>query len=283
MKALVVYKGDLPDIEYLKEFFAELKVASVDVNSVGDFLPSKPLKTASQGVEFLSKILNILNFDVIVFSNETLPKEIASCFASKYNLASISHVSAIESKDKLYFIVYSWKNFGLRIESKTQPTVIISNLKYFKGGYSNFDEEVMEIPEETRIEYIDTKEANFTNRIKSKITIGVGLGVSKELLNSVLVFADKIGAKVVCTRPVADLGFLPYGRVVGDTGSSLETDIYIALGISGAHQHLNSIEARKIIAVNKDPTAPIFSKAQIKINSKVEDVLPGVIEWAKSF
>jgi electron transfer flavoprotein alpha subunit len=283
MKALVVYKTELPDIDYLKEIFTDIKVANIDGNANGDFLPSKPLETSIQGVEFLSKIKNILDFDVIIFSNEILPKEIASYFASKNNLASISHVSGIEAKDDLSFIVYSWKNLGLKIASKTKPTVIIANLKPFNGDYPNGDKEIIEVKDESDIEFVRTKEINFTSEIKSKITIGVGLGVSKELLNSIFELADKISAKVVCTRPVADLGYLPYDRVVGDTGSTLHTDIYIALGISGAQQHLNSVKAEKIIAVNKDPSAPIFSKAQIKINEKVEDILPGVIEWAKSF
>ncbi|BAL80978.1 electron transfer flavoprotein subunit alpha/FixB family protein [Caldisericum exile] len=284
MKALIVYETNLPNLNDLHNIFDNIRIASVRNDRDADYIPSFLIRVSSEGLEFLSKIEEINDFDVIIFSNEVLPREIASLFAGKNGFGIVSHVSEIRAeKNNLSFIVYGWKNLGVEIISKTKPTVCIINNGVYKDKYNPLNREIIEISKDQSVEIVESFPQSIDEKIKSKIVIGVGLGVSKDLYQQIFFIAEKIGAKVVCTRPVADLGYFPYDSVVGDTGIEIETDIYIALGISGSIQHLSGISAKTIIAVNSDSNAPIFSKAHIKVNENVEKVVGGLFEWVKGF
>jgi len=115
---------------------------------------------------------------------------------------------------------------------------------------------------------------------KSDIVVGVGRGV-KEQENIAMVeeFAEAIGGVVGCTRPVVDSEWLPKARQVGSSGKTIKPKLYIALGISGAFQHLAGLKgADTIIAVNKDPNAPIFNAADYGIVEDMFKVLPALKE-----
>jgi electron transfer flavoprotein alpha subunit len=108
------------------------------------------------------------------------------------------------------------------------------------------------------------------------ILVAVGRGVgSEENLSAVQAFADAIGATLACSRPVADKGWLPKSRQVGTSGKVVRPKIYLALGISGAYQHAAGMRgAGTIIAVNTDPSAPIFDVAHYGIVADLFEVLP---------
>jgi electron transfer flavoprotein alpha subunit len=97
-------------------------------------------------------------------------------------------------------------------------------------------------------------------------------------------FADAIGATLSCSRPVADKGWLPKSRQVGTSGKTVKPKVYVALGISGAFQHQAGMKySGTIIAVNKDPRAPVFNIAHYGIVGDMFQVLPVLTEkFAKS-
>ena len=106
------------------------------------------------------------------------------------------------------------------------------------------------------------------------VSIGRGIG-KKENIPIVQDFADLIGATLSCSRPVDDEEWLPKSRQVGTSGKTVRPKIYIALGISGAYQHQAGMKnADTIIAVNKDPKAPIFNVAHYGIVEDLFKVLP---------
>ncbi|MGB9769625.1 MULTISPECIES: electron transfer flavoprotein subunit alpha/FixB family protein [Caldisericum] len=285
MKALVIYENNLPNIKLLACNFDSIKVASFKKDNAADYLPSNPIKFSHEGFDFISKIKDIKDYDVIFFSNEVLSKEVASLYAGKNGLGVISHVSEIKvhKDNSLSFIVYGWGNLAVEIMSKTKPTVCILHSSTSKDKYNPLTIDLIEVSNDESLNLIETRYQNIDDKIKTKIAIGIGLGVSKDLFEKIFFIAEKLGAEIVCTRPVSDMGYLPYEKVIGDTGKEIETDFYIALGISGSIQHLSGVQAKTIIAVNSDPNAPIFAKAQIKINDSVERVIEGLFQWAKSF
>jgi electron transfer flavoprotein alpha subunit len=113
---------------------------------------------------------------------------------------------------------------------------------------------------------------------KATIVVGIGRGI-KEAKNMPLVqeFAQDIGAVLAASRPVVDAGWLPKEVQVGSSGKTIKPKLYIALGISGAFQHIAGMKgADTIIAVNKDPKAPIFSVAHYGIVDDLHKVVPAL-------
>jgi len=113
---------------------------------------------------------------------------------------------------------------------------------------------------------------------KATVVVGVGRGL-KEAKNLPLVqdFAQDLGAVLAASRPVVDAGWLPKEVQVGSSGKTIKPKLYIALGISGAFQHVAGMKgADTIIAVNKDPKAPIFAVAHYGIVDDLHKVLPAL-------
>jgi electron transfer flavoprotein alpha subunit len=115
---------------------------------------------------------------------------------------------------------------------------------------------------------------------EADVLVSVGRGIEEEE-NIVLVeaLADALGATLSSSRPIVDNGWLPKNRQVGQSGKVVTPDVYIAIGISGAVQHVAGMKgADTIIAINTDPNAPIFDLADYGIVDDLFDVVPELIE-----
>ncbi len=118
---------------------------------------------------------------------------------------------------------------------------------------------------------------------QAEIIVAVGRGI-KEQKNIDLAkqLADALGGEIAASRPICDSGWLPMDRQVGSSGQTVAPKLYLALGISGAIQHVVGMKgARTIIAVNKDSEAPIFEIADVAVVGNLFDVVPPLIEEIK--
>ena len=117
----------------------------------------------------------------------------------------------------------------------------------------------------------------------AELIVSVGRGI-READNIPLVqqLADALGAELAASRPICDSGWLPMERQVGSSGQTVAPKLYLAVGISGAIQHLVGMKGAKIIvAINKDPDAPIFEVADYGIVGDLFQVVPALIEEVK--
>ena len=113
--------------------------------------------------------------------------------------------------------------------------------------------------------------------------MSVGRGI-KEQANIALAqkLAEALHAEIAASRPICDAGGLPMERQVGSSGQTVAPKLYLALGISGAIQHVVGMKgARTIVAINKDPEAPIFEIADYGIAGDLFEIVPAMIQALK--
>jgi electron transfer flavoprotein alpha subunit len=118
---------------------------------------------------------------------------------------------------------------------------------------------------------------------QAEIIVSVGRGI-KEQKNIELAkqLADALGGELAASRPICDNGWLPMDRQVGSSGQTVAPKLYLALGISGAIQHIVGMKgARSIVAINKDAEAPIFEIADLAVVGNLFDIVPPLIEEVK--
>ena len=113
--------------------------------------------------------------------------------------------------------------------------------------------------------------------------VSVGRGIKEQTNIQVAErLAEAIGAELAASRPICDAGWLPMERQVGSSGQTVAPKLYLALGISGAIQHLVGMKgARSVVAINKDEEAPIFEVADVAVVGNLFDVVPPLIEEVK--
>ncbi len=145
-----------------------------------------------------------------------------------------------------------------------------------KAEIIKLDSPVSEVPDYRKfLEYIEAV-AGDVDITKSDIVVGIGRGI-KEQDNLAMIeeFAAAIGGVVACSRPIVDADWLPKDRQVGSSGKVIKPKLYIAIGISGAFQHVAGMKgAETIVAINKDANAPIFHEADYGIVDDLFKVIP---------
>ena len=134
------------------------------------------------------------------------------------------------------------------------------------------------------IESVD-KATNKVSIADADIVVSAGRGLKgPENWGMIEELADILGAATACSKPVSDLGWRPHSEHVGQTGKPVASNLYIAIGISGAIQHLAGINASKVkVVINTDAEAPFFKAADYGVVGDAFDVVPALIEKLKTF
>ncbi|BAB66866.1 FAD-binding protein [Sulfurisphaera tokodaii] len=236
----------------------------------------------------LSKVIKKYKPEAIFFPGTRNSRELASTTAIEVDTGLIADCVSFDVDEK--GIIYSTRpDFG----GKEMSTIICPNHKpvmiTVRGGVFY----PIKIPKEgevivEEIEDLSTKfkVLNYTKLQKrnvlaeADIVIGVGRGIkSPENIKLAEELASVLNGVVGVSKPLADMGWYPKERQIGQTGTTIRPKLYIALGISGAVQHLVGISgARRIIAINIDPEAPIFQNCDYGVIGDIFEVVPGLVK-----
>lgn len=148
------------------------------------------------------------------------------------------------------------------------------------GAVSDRSSEAEGLSARRRFVQVIPAEAGDVDITREEVLVAVGRGIGEQD-NLALVddLAQAMGATVCCSRPIVDAKWLDKARQVGTSGQTVKPRVYLALGISGAFQHLGGLKGSPfVVAVNKNPKAPIFQAAQVGIVADLADFLPALTE-----
>lgn len=137
-----------------------------------------------------------------------------------------------------------------------------------------------------KVEVVSVDKA--TNKVTiadAEVVVSAGRGMKgPENWNLIEDLADVLGAATACSKPVSDMGWRPHGEHVGQTGKPVASNLYIAIGISGAIQHLAGINSSKVkVVINNDPEAPFFKAADYGIVGDAFEIVPQLTQKLKEF
>ena len=224
--------------------------------------------------------------DHILFASTTTGRNIAPRVAALLDVMQVSDIVAVEGPDTFQRPIYAG-NAIATVRSKDAKKVITVRGTAFakaeRGGGSAPVEAVDASVQNDRSSFVSMQasESERPELTSAKIIVSGGraLGSSEQFHALIDPLADKLGAAVGASRAAVDAGYAPNDYQVGQTGKIVAPEVYIAIGISGAIQHLAGMkDAKTIVAINKDEEAPIFQVADIGLVGDLFKIVPELTE-----
>ena len=246
----------------------------------------------SQIATLISNLVESNSASIVVFSHDFSGKAVAPRVAAKLNAAIVSGVVELPNFEGGFTVkksVFSGKAFAnykvnsekavLSLLPNSLDVVTTDNKAEVIADSSDLGTAKMTIKEFKKMGgegKIDLNEA--------ELVVSAGRGLKgPENWGMIEDLASVLGAATACSRPVADIGWRPHHEHVGQTGVAISPNLYIAIGISGAIQHLAGVNRSKVIVViNKDPEAPFFKAADYGIVGDAFEVVPKLVAAAKA-
>ena len=212
----------------------------------------------------------------------TFGKDLMPCVAALLGVNQVSDLMAVEGSHSFKRPIYAG-NAIITVEAPADQTVVAtvrtaSWPEAGKGGSAAVEARSVDaaLPTHTRFVGLAAGASDRPDLQSAKRVVSGGRGVgSEENFKIIYEFADKLGAAVGASRAAVDAGYVPNELQVGQTGKIIAPELYVAVGISGAIQHLTGIkDAGTIVAINKDADAPIFEIADIGLVGDLFTILP---------
>ncbi|MBQ4803134.1 electron transfer flavoprotein subunit alpha/FixB family protein [Aquimarina sp. MMG015] len=230
---------------------------------------------------------------VVVVSSSADSKFLASMLAVNLDAGYASNVVALPENVAPFTVkrtAFTNKAFNITEISTDVKIVGLSNnafgLKETQGAAAaeGFDPSLSDANFGVNVTSVD-KATDKVSIADAEVVVSGGRGLKgPENWGMIEELADVLGAATACSKPVSDMGWRPHGEHVGQTGKPVATNLYIAVGISGAIQHLAGINSSKVkVVINNDPEAPFFKAADYGIVGDAFEVVPQLIEKLKEF
>jgi len=241
----------------------------------------------------LTQVAEQENATVVVVDSSVDGLYLAPLLAVNLNAGYASNVVALPSATSPFTV--KRKAFSNKAFNNTEINTTIKVIGLAKNSYGvhenavtgsseSFDAQVSDA--DLSVKSVSVEKASGTITIAdADIVVSAGRGLKgPENWGMIEELAEVLGAATACSKPVSDLGWRPHAEHVGQTGKPVASNLYIAIGISGAIQHLAGINASKVkVVINTDAEAPFFKAADYGIVGDAFEVVPKLIEKLKAF
>ncbi len=225
----------------------------------------------------------------VVFSHDIYGKAVAPRLSVRMNAGLVAGAIAVPEADGSVKVnVFSGKAVGfVKVASAKQIISLLPNsIQPEKTGSACSVEETNGLAGTSAIKVLETKKPEGSIPLpEAELVVSAGRGLKgPENWGMIEELATALGAATACSRPVADIGWRPHHEHVGQTGVAIRPNLYIAVGISGAIQHLAGVNGSKVIVVvNTDKEAPFFKAADYGVVGDAFEVVPRLVEAVKRF
>lgn len=283
--AVVLGNADSDAMAALGQYGAKkvLHVADERLNTLNARAYTKAMVTAATNE----------NAQVIVALHDVTGKAVAPRVSARLKAGLVAGVTSQPETDNSFRVkktVFSGKAFSyMTINSATKVLTLMPNTFQVTKG------EGSAVVEALSVDFSDKDfgvQVTDVNKVKGEVplaeaelVVSGGRGMKgPENWGPLEELAGELGAALACSRPVADSDWRPHHEHVGQTGGTIRPNLYIAVGISGAIQHLAGVNGSKtIVVINKDPEAPFFKAADYGVVGDAAEVLPRLTEAVKKF
>ena len=269
------------DTDSLKKYGAD-KIITID-NPDFEKFSSKKYSHA------LAEVIKSENSSVVILSSSADSKFLGAHLSGIIDSSYVSNVVGIPESTSPFVVKRTcFTNKAFSSTEMNDGLRIISVSSNSFGMIENFNDSSVE---SFNVEKVDSnqkiidivKETGSITIADADIVVSAGRGLKGpenwEMIESL---ADTLGAATACSKPVSDMGWRPHSEHVGQTGKPVSSNLYIAIGISGAIQHLAGINSSKIkVVINNDPEAPFFKAADYGVVGDAFEVIPELIQKLK--
>ncbi len=239
---------------------------------------------------YAEAVNQIADGNIIVFPHTTDASSIAPMLAIQKNYSLITNAIDIPESTSPFQVkrrAFSGKGFMHAKADAAGVIVTVSQNAYgVKENNTSGSEEVKELSianEDTKV--INHEQSSGKLDLKeAEVVVSAGRGLKgSENWGMIEDLANVLGAATACSKPVSDIGWRPHTEHVGQTGKAISPNLYIAVGISGAIQHLAGVNSSKtIVVINNDPEAPFFKSADYGVVGDAFQIIPALTEKIKA-
>lgn len=241
--------------------------------------------------EAIAQTAEKLNCDTVLVAHSANGKSLVGMLAVRMGAGSVSGVNCVPDLANGFHVtkpVFSGKayaSYSIDTDKKVLSLMGNSIRPEKVGGSAEISAIDLDLPEgKTKVLAHETIKGEIP-LAEADLVVSAGRGMkASENWGIIEELADVLGAATACSRPVADSGWRPHHEHVGQTGLAIRPNLYVAIGISGAIQHLAGVNNSKtIVVINKDPEAPFFKSADYGVVADLFDVVPRFTEALKKF
>ena len=254
---------------------------------------NEELKNFDAGIysDCISNIFNSEGCSMLILSSSSNSKHIGGILSVKIDAGYVTNVISIPTKTNNIIVVRNtFTNKAFETVEITKSNCILAISKNSFGLKENATEhEILDFnfkisERRNKVSSVE-KISNKVTIADADIVVSGGRGLKgPENWHLVENLAEVLGAATACSKPVSDLGWRPHSEHVGQTGKPVSSNLYIAIGISGAIQHVAGINSSKVkVVINTDPEAPFFKAADYGIIGDAFEVVPKLINKLKEF